>query len=406
MAERVDLDELARLEEERDFLLRSIEDLDREHDAGDVDDEDYDELRRGYVARAAEAIRAVDAGTAAVAEQRRAGAPGSRTRTLVWSGAVVVFTVVAGVLLANALGSRSPGSTVTGSGAMPGGESDRCRQLTFSKPAEGIECYDKVLADKPDDVDALTYQGWAKVRSGDPAGGSKLFDRVVEIDPTFPDVHVFRASVAKTAGDFVTAQAELDRMYELNPSPLVISTLQQMGLDKEVAVGLLPADVKECWTKEESALAALATASAAEEADRSQLVSAVADVTSAVKCFDGVVAVRPADADALTLRSLGIGVLGLVGLMEDNTYPRAAADADAALAARPGDPSALVLRAAWNDKLGRLDAAEADLAAIGDRRISPLVAAYFPVSDVKAAIAADRAAAAVTTTAPTTTTAP
>ena len=38
---RLDPDELALLEEERDHLLASIDDLEREHDAGDLDDEDY-----------------------------------------------------------------------------------------------------------------------------------------------------------------------------------------------------------------------------------------------------------------------------------------------------------------------------------------------------------------------------
>ena len=39
------------LEEERRFLLASIRDLDREREAGDVDDADFTALRDGYVAR-------------------------------------------------------------------------------------------------------------------------------------------------------------------------------------------------------------------------------------------------------------------------------------------------------------------------------------------------------------------
>ncbi len=37
----LDPDALAALEEERDFLLRSLEDLEREYAAGDVDDSDF-----------------------------------------------------------------------------------------------------------------------------------------------------------------------------------------------------------------------------------------------------------------------------------------------------------------------------------------------------------------------------
>ena len=42
------LDRLAELEEERHYLLRSLTDLEKEHDAGDVDDLDYHTLKDGY----------------------------------------------------------------------------------------------------------------------------------------------------------------------------------------------------------------------------------------------------------------------------------------------------------------------------------------------------------------------
>ena len=46
-------DQLAELEEERNFLLRSLVDLEREHAVGDVDEVDYHELKEGYTVRAA-----------------------------------------------------------------------------------------------------------------------------------------------------------------------------------------------------------------------------------------------------------------------------------------------------------------------------------------------------------------
>ena len=46
-------DPLGTLREEQRFLLESLRDLERERDAGDVTDEDYETLREGYVARAA-----------------------------------------------------------------------------------------------------------------------------------------------------------------------------------------------------------------------------------------------------------------------------------------------------------------------------------------------------------------
>ena len=52
-------DTLAELEEERRFLLRSLTDLERELEAGDVDRADYEVLRDGYTARAATVMRAM-----------------------------------------------------------------------------------------------------------------------------------------------------------------------------------------------------------------------------------------------------------------------------------------------------------------------------------------------------------
>ncbi|MBO0694381.1 MAG: hypothetical protein J2P58_15860, partial [Acidimicrobiaceae bacterium] len=47
--------------EERDFLLRSLADLDAEHDAHDIDDVDYRTLKDEYTSRAAAVLRALAA---------------------------------------------------------------------------------------------------------------------------------------------------------------------------------------------------------------------------------------------------------------------------------------------------------------------------------------------------------
>ena len=60
-----DSDEAA-LERERDFLFMSLADLEAEHEAGDLDEADFVELRSHYVARAADSIRALQAATGGV----------------------------------------------------------------------------------------------------------------------------------------------------------------------------------------------------------------------------------------------------------------------------------------------------------------------------------------------------
>ncbi len=68
----VDVD-VESLEQERQFLLRSLADLDAEHVAGDLDDDDYRTLTDQYTARAAAVLRALEAAKVA---KRRAKAVG------------------------------------------------------------------------------------------------------------------------------------------------------------------------------------------------------------------------------------------------------------------------------------------------------------------------------------------
>ncbi|MEY2426529.1 MAG: hypothetical protein QOI61_2101, partial [Actinomycetota bacterium] len=52
--------EASELVAERDFLLRSIADLDAEQEAGDLATDDFAALRDDYVARAAAVLRALE----------------------------------------------------------------------------------------------------------------------------------------------------------------------------------------------------------------------------------------------------------------------------------------------------------------------------------------------------------
>ena len=54
---------LAELQEQRDFLLNSLRDLEREHKFGDIDDQDYESLRKEYVSRAAAVIKQIEKAT-------------------------------------------------------------------------------------------------------------------------------------------------------------------------------------------------------------------------------------------------------------------------------------------------------------------------------------------------------
>jgi tetratricopeptide (TPR) repeat protein len=212
----LDPDTLAALEEQRDFLLRSLEDLEREHDAGDVDDHDYRSLKDDYTARAARSIRAIEAHHARAA----AGPPRSWPRTLVVLAGVVAFAVVAGVLVARFSGRREAGDALTGDiRESTRTQLDNARlALQQERYDDAIEIYDAVLTDQPGNVEAMAYKGRAQIGNGDMDGVLTLID-AAEADPDYPDTHYFLAGAFAIAGRYDSALQELDRFDALDPPP-------------------------------------------------------------------------------------------------------------------------------------------------------------------------------------------
>jgi hypothetical protein len=108
---QLDPDVLAALEEERDFLLDSLADLEREHDADDVDDADYESLKDAYTSRAADVLRAIDDRHELIDASRTPRAWG---RTLVTLVIVGVLAMGAGWVVFRNAGTRAPGQGLTG----------------------------------------------------------------------------------------------------------------------------------------------------------------------------------------------------------------------------------------------------------------------------------------------------
>lgn len=189
---------VAELNEERDFLLRSIADLEREHAAGDVDDTDYATLRAGYVERAAATLRAIASATADVmappgrvdtsvdtsdaeTHAARRGSPGSGLsatrrlrrflgrrrvrRGLIALGLCCALGLMA-VVAAHAAGVRLPGESASGSVSLTSAaqvrqELDQASVLASEgKLQSAIAVYDTVLTAIPHQAEALAYKGW------------------------------------------------------------------------------------------------------------------------------------------------------------------------------------------------------------------------------------------------------
>ena len=109
---RLDPDALATLEEQRRFLQRSLADLEREHDAGDLDDADYATLKHDYESRSPRSATPIEDG------QRRARREPAdrraRAGTAAIVGGVTVFAMLCGFFVARSAGLRDPGNTITG----------------------------------------------------------------------------------------------------------------------------------------------------------------------------------------------------------------------------------------------------------------------------------------------------
>ncbi len=99
------------LEDERDFLLRSLDDLDRELVAGNIDPDTYRVLHDDYTARASAVIRSLTDGVDRQSPDAPRVPPLMRLLTI---GGIVVFAVLAAILLAHAIGQRNPGQQITG----------------------------------------------------------------------------------------------------------------------------------------------------------------------------------------------------------------------------------------------------------------------------------------------------
>ena len=99
------------LEAERDFLLRSLDDLEDEREAGNVDDGTYRTLHDDYTARAAAAIRSLEDGTDVTPPDPPRASTLTRALTV---GGILVFALVAAFALTHAVGQRRAGQTITG----------------------------------------------------------------------------------------------------------------------------------------------------------------------------------------------------------------------------------------------------------------------------------------------------
>jgi tetratricopeptide (TPR) repeat protein len=229
------------LEAERAFLIRSLDDLTVEHAAGDLSDEDLAALRIEYETKLADVQRRIEGDEAQLrrdAEKTMRAAKGRR-RNIVAGICSVIFAIGCGLLVANALGQREPGQTITGDvPADPVAEKitelmQRAQEASLTDPLRSIEAYDQVTKLNPDVVSAWAYGGWQiritalQIPAGEQRnelleGAKRRIDEAIKRDPTFADAYAFRAVMAlRDFDDEPAAREALLKLQTLDRNPQI-----------------------------------------------------------------------------------------------------------------------------------------------------------------------------------------
>ncbi len=236
------------LEEERDFLLRSLDDLEAERDEGNIDEATYERLHADYTARAARVLHRIEGDRVTPVET--GPAVSAKRRVLTVTG-LLVFALIVGVALAYGLGARLPGQTITGrqspsaapaQAAIAAARADvkarpddldarlaLARALTASDPAGALDQYRAAAKLDPTKAEPFAYSGWLIRLQGFPDQGLTLIDRAIANDAAYPDAHFFRGIILlRDKSDSEAAAAEFRRYLELSPNSPLAPQVRQL----------------------------------------------------------------------------------------------------------------------------------------------------------------------------------
>jgi len=208
------------LNDEREFLLRSLQDADREHEAGDLSDADHEVLMVRDRARLAEvegelAERHPEALLSPITDV----APLQKVGRSEWRRIGIVascFFIVAGVLILvdHARHPRLPGQASSGSITVTKAqliEQQLEQALTLnnqSKDVAALKLYDEVLSEDPTNPQALADAGWLQWNSGFAANdraimlaGRSEVAQAVQVAPSFYQAHLFLGLILANQDD-------------------------------------------------------------------------------------------------------------------------------------------------------------------------------------------------------------
>jgi tetratricopeptide (TPR) repeat protein len=218
--DRAPRDERWYLTDEREFLQRSLDDADREREAGDLSDEDHAVLVGRDRARLAEVdgeLAALDAArlpsedvsSHSLLSSRAPAAQPERTSMPLWRklgilGSCLLIAVGCVILVVHFVQSRQPGQASSGSVTVSQAQlieqqlaqADALNQEGSNKTA--LVLYDKVLTEDPSNPHALAYAGFLQWNIGSTARvpsltrvGRSEIQTAIKSNPSYGQAHLF-----------------------------------------------------------------------------------------------------------------------------------------------------------------------------------------------------------------------
>jgi tetratricopeptide (TPR) repeat protein len=341
-------DDLARHEADRSFIRRSVDDLDREREAGDLTDADYAELRAKYDRRLVVLDGQIDTGLGTLTPRKRR----SPIVTVARIVAVAALAVLAGVAVSRTAGQRLPSDTVTGGNTRDANQLlvEARSALGTNRPAALLR-FRQVLETQPDNAEARSYATWierldarAKVEAGALSAIEAKptferldaeFDRAASAQPGYADPHCFQAVLRlRDLDDAVRAKLAYDACLGSNPNQLVASLVTKVGPDVDTALATNPDPV----------ISGLAKARMTRDAQ---------SIRDAIVLYDKVAAIDPANIEARTwsawLLARGIVTAQQAKQISDDLakdrLAKVEASLDAVLAEAPTAPDAACAKA-------------------------------------------------------------
>ncbi len=351
--------ERERFSDERDHLLASLDDLDVELAAGDIDELDYETLKDDYTARAAKLTRALEGAkvTRTVAERP------PMQRRLLWVASVVAIAGLSAFAMVQFSGARGTGETASGEIRLSTVSllNDAAAEFGQGNVDRSIELYGEVLEIAPTNVEALTYRGWIQYQSGNVDEARADFDEAVAFEPDYADVRVFRSIVALDAGEYDAAAAEIAAFDAANPTAVAQNLVASRQVRERIGVARM-ADLLDGMEDQEGVPDLNGTGISPSEAQLAgELFVQLEDPQRALRSFDAASLIEPDNADPIAWHGWTLALLAQSGVEE--LFPDAVEWLDRAVETDPEAADARVFRAFLYNRLERTDEARVDLEA-------------------------------------------